>query len=617
MRLASNATSFTDSGLTAGTQYYYHVFSYNDNCTGEPYYSTSALTASQNTPCATGTSVTASNVTNNKATVSWTGTGNYVVEYGPTGFTPGTAATAGTNGVIASASTSSPITITGLTASTAYQVYVRQICSLGGYSANSSVLAFTTLCPPVTTFPANQDFTTYIPTCWFEAAAGSLSAGPTSVGSSTWAADGYLNVGTTGAAKINIDAATDNDWIVSPYFTIAAGMQLKYNVAALQWNTTTALTTPWEADDFVELVYSTDMVNWTVLKTYNSSNVPSFQGQTDTIDISTLNGQTVHFAFRGVEGTSDGGADIDFMIDNFTVEVAPLTVPACVTNLTPADLSTGVIRNTTITWSAAANALSYDVYFGTNSNPAFVANTTQLAYTPVPLSANTQYFYKVVAKNNVGDATGCQVISFTTGTDLNYCTPAYTGVGSASGNEITNVTVKNLNNTTGASAAPFYTFYNALAVPSLYRGVTENISVSFGVQTSQYVGVWIDFNQNGTFETAEFVGPNTNYGASGVATVSIVVPSGAVLGNTRMRIIGGKNGSAYALTDACSTTLTQGEVEDYIVNIANPPLPTITGFGSPSACANGNITINGTDLSGAVASGVTVNGTAVSSITSN
>ncbi|WNM20216.1 GEVED domain-containing protein [Flavobacterium capsici] len=155
VRLVANATSFTDTGLTAGTQYYYHVFSYNDNCTGEPFYSVSALSGSQNTPCTTGTSLGSNAVTLNSANITWTGSGNYIVEYGLTGFTPGTGASAGAGGTLASSSATSPFALTGLSSSTTYQVYVRQVCPLGGYSTNSSSISFTTLyC--LSTGPASQ-----------------------------------------------------------------------------------------------------------------------------------------------------------------------------------------------------------------------------------------------------------------------------------------------------------------------------------------------------------------------------------------------------------------------------------------------------------------------------
>jgi|GEM_PF-5808889 len=46
-------------------------------------------------PCAVPTGVSAGTVTSSGASVTWAGTGTFVLEYGPTGFTPGTGATAG------------------------------------------------------------------------------------------------------------------------------------------------------------------------------------------------------------------------------------------------------------------------------------------------------------------------------------------------------------------------------------------------------------------------------------------------------------------------------------------------------------------------------------------
>lgn len=99
--------------------------------------------------CPAPINVTVGTVTSTGATVTWPGTGTFIVEYGPTGFTPGTGATAGAGGTVINPATS-PQAIAGLTASTAYQVYVRQDCtgSSSGYSANSTVVAFTTLAAP-------------------------------------------------------------------------------------------------------------------------------------------------------------------------------------------------------------------------------------------------------------------------------------------------------------------------------------------------------------------------------------------------------------------------------------------------------------------------------------
>ena len=325
VRSVSNATTFSDTGLTAGTQYYYYIFSYNDLCTGEPFYRGTPLSGSHSTVCSTGTALGSNTITASSANITWTGSGNYIVEYGATGFTPGNGATAGSGGTVASSSATSPYGLSGLSASTTYQVYVRQACPAGGYSANSSVHSFTTTCAAITTFPSTEPFATYLPNCWREGDAGDLTTGPSSFGAavSDWGVDGFLNVGITGAAKMNIDTATGSEWLISPFYTFpASGYRVKYNVGATNFAATTAVTN-WEADDFVELLVSTSNSNWTVLKTYNSANVPSNLGQIDIVDLSAYSGQTVQFAFRAFEGAANGAADIDFFLDNFIIEAIP------------------------------------------------------------------------------------------------------------------------------------------------------------------------------------------------------------------------------------------------------------------------------------------------------
>ncbi|MBK7246651.1 MAG: T9SS type A sorting domain-containing protein [Flavobacteriales bacterium] len=89
-------------------------------------------------PLAVGATVTGAGTVD----VDWTCsacTGTYIIEYGTTGFTPGTGATASGGTVVTSAS--SPATISGL-ANGNYEVYVRQDCGGNDYSENSAPAAF-------------------------------------------------------------------------------------------------------------------------------------------------------------------------------------------------------------------------------------------------------------------------------------------------------------------------------------------------------------------------------------------------------------------------------------------------------------------------------------------
>jgi hypothetical protein len=107
--------------------------------------------------CPGPSGISVGSITVSGASVSWSGTGTFILEYGATGFTPGTGASAGTGGTLINPATSAQV-ISGLAFSTGYDVYVRQDCtgSASGYSANSGVNTFTTLAPP----PANDECAT-------------------------------------------------------------------------------------------------------------------------------------------------------------------------------------------------------------------------------------------------------------------------------------------------------------------------------------------------------------------------------------------------------------------------------------------------------------------------
>lgn len=199
---------------------------------------------------------------------------------------------------------------------------------------------------------------------------------------------------------------------------------------------------------------------------------------------------------------------------------------------------------------------------------------------------------------------------------LTYCTSTYS-TGPSTGDQITNVTLGILNNPSGASASPYYTFYNALTIPNLLQSSTASISITFGADGNQFAGVWIDFNQDSVFQSTEGIVSSVNAGANGTTVINIPIPAGASLGNTRMRVRGG-NDSALLTSQACGATASNyGETEDYKVNITAAPIPTITSLGSASGCIGASITINGTNLTGATAVDVKIGGSAVSSITSN
>jgi hypothetical protein len=108
--------------------------------------------------CQAPTAVAVSNVTATTATVAFTpaatGVTGYQIVYGPVGFNPATGGTSVT-------ATTSPVTLTGLSTVTNYEVYVRSNCTSSGNSAFTQPVGFRTPCDPsiaVTAFPYSQPF---------------------------------------------------------------------------------------------------------------------------------------------------------------------------------------------------------------------------------------------------------------------------------------------------------------------------------------------------------------------------------------------------------------------------------------------------------------------------
>ena len=123
----------------------------------------------------------------------------------------------------------------------------------------------------------------------------------------------------------------------------------------------------------------------------------------------------------------------DFDLDDLPDDVAPTipagrpapelpatTAPAAAGNPQPRDGATGVaVETLLLSWSAAARAASYDVYWGTGRNLAADAGlgtpiaTTFTATTIRRPALGTTYYWRVDAKNDQGTTTG-NVWSFTT-----------------------------------------------------------------------------------------------------------------------------------------------------------------------------------------------------------
>ena len=560
--------------------------------------------------CLPVTGLAVSNVTSSSVQLDWndmSGVGQFDFEYAIQVQGTGTPTGAGVAVADITVVDTNDITATPLAPNSPYEVYIRADCGGGLYSDWVGPVNFTTECATYAA-PYLELFDTFLPACWQAADNGDIVAGPATFGASGWFADGFGNVGFTGAINYNIWLAQANDWVISPTINIpASGYELKFDAAATQYGETNAPTTAWEADDFVEvLVSTTGYTNWTVLYTYNNTNVPAPTGTTNIIDLDAFAGQDVRFAYRAVEGATDGGADLQFFVDNFEVRLTPSLPPSCASNVvaTP-DAACGNFANS-ITWDAAVGADGYYLTIGTSTGASDVLNNADLGnvlnYSFVG-TIGTTYYYTLLPYNGVGPATSCTEMSFVTNSNGCYCVSAPTSV---DGTGITNVQIVATDFPNTVATAPVYNDHTATVV-DMSQGISNNVQIAFNTSFFDYnTVIWIDFNDDFNFAPSEIVYTGLSSATSpNTLNASFVMPGTAPLGQHRMRIVA--TDGLQTPSNPCYSA-SYGETADFTINI-------VAASCAPAAIASSTVTPDCANAQFSVAIDVTALGSGTPSIT--
>ncbi len=123
------------------------------------------------------------------------------------------------------------------------------------------------------------------------------------------------------------------------------------------------------------------------------------------------------------------GTDFSTWAGPFTFNTT--VIPGCATNLTPLDGAVDIFvpDNVTFSWNAPTTgnpATSYDLYYGlTPTTVNILVGNYITTYTNINVSGYaTTFYWKIVAKNTGGEATGCPIWSFTTIPAPGYCLDA-------------------------------------------------------------------------------------------------------------------------------------------------------------------------------------------------
>ncbi|NVO21627.1 MAG: carboxypeptidase regulatory-like domain-containing protein [Bacteroidetes bacterium] len=178
---------------------------------------------------------------------------------------------------------------------------------------------------------------------------------------------------------------------------------------------------------------------------------------------------------------------------------------------------------------------------------------------------------------------GSLFFDFTDYTDGNNHNPLTYCLAASNGQDefISQVQAGTINHTSGWTS---YSDYTSIST-DLQQNAPTPIAVTIGPPnySSDIIGVWIDYDHNGSFDNAEF----TQLSGSPIATGNILVPATALPGNTTMRIRLQNGGSL----SPCGNTA-YGEVEDYTVNIISPSFITDVIPASGTVKEGGSVPVN-------------------------
>jgi hypothetical protein len=291
----------------------------------------------------------------------------------------------------------------------------------------------------------------------------------------------------------------------------------------------------------------------------NGPNGDMFMNYMDYVDDAAMYMFTTGQSSRMNALFASGGARVGLLSSLGGVAPSGGTCP------TPASLAASSLTNTsaTVSWAAASGAVSYNLqYRASGASTWTTVNQTATSKSLTGLTAGTTYQYQVQTVCSSSSSSYSGMASFTTtgGTAVSYCASKGTSVAYE---YIDYVALGSISRTSGADGG----YYNGTASStSLAAGSSQTISFSAGFAGSaytEYVKVYIDYNQNGVFTDAgETVVSAAGSTSATTRTGSFTVPATAKNGATRLRVVLSDNSG----TTSCGT-YSYGETEDYTVTI--------------------------------------------------
>ena len=337
--------------------------------------------------------------------------------------------------------------------------------------------------------------------------------------------------------------------------------------------------------------------------------------QTASTPMTYVSSTTVQASTANVALSSQGNEILQVQVVT-SGSLTPLTATSITFNTDAVAVNTNIadITNANLYYTSTSSTFSTATLVGNLAS--IPAGSFTLSAGGQSLATGTNYFwltYDIPYTATTGDkvAAQCNTVTLNSGAEIptvqdpgesrtigsissEYCVPAATACTSG---EITNFTVGTLNNSAsssqcGTTSNGYSDYTGSVSAVTLISPSTNSFTVTDAPGgLPYYFIIWLDDNNDGVFEdpSERVFSLLTSEYTSGSVSGNIVIPSGVSQGLHRMRIrwLDGNNG----LLDPCAT-LTDGQAQDYMVNIVPPCSGTPTGgtVSSPATICSGGTT---------------------------
>jgi len=496
------------------------------------------------TSCAPPTALTATNPTTNSVNLSWTSPGtSFTVAYGPVGFTPEVSEDGMVSGI-----TATQTVLGNLNPSTPYQYYVRRDCGSNDSSLWVGPINFITS-QVLATLPFTDGFENS-PIDW------------------TLLNGAQANKWISGTGHGGGDTAIyiSNDGVTNGYVNTASVVHAFRNIQIPAGTTNVDISFDWHGAGQLCCDY---IRAWVVPMTFtptpgtqivvangkkvgaNFNVAADFTSYSGILDVTEYAGQTVRLVF---EWTNDGSTFTQpaGAIDNVSVKA---TTCNPVTNL---GIGTVTMNSAQLTWTSTGTA--FDIEWGTtgfalgSGNAEVVTNATNLV-----LSNLAEGAYQFYVRQDCGSETSVWAgpFAFTIG----YCRPISTNLTDYVSNFTTTNALTNISHViTSIPGGNGYASYRDMIIQEA-QGESFDFSSTY-VGGSNRIKIWVDWNNNGNFETSELLYNIQN--ATLTKTGTIAIPATMPVGDYVMRVR-----SRFSTTDvdACESA-TYGDARDYTLTVA-------------------------------------------------